>query len=364
MWKLGRFARNREDSIIYKGLLRKHGVQVISINEPLDDSPTGRMMEGIIEVLDEFYSANLAQEVVRGMREAASRGYWVNPKAPYGYQLGKVQDGSRTRVTLEPDPKTAWVVRWMFQMARDAMGVKEIAKALNGEMIPSPRGKRWGKSGVHVILKNEVYTGTLVWGRGGRYHRETRLEPVRVPGSLPALVDEETFSFVQQVLRTRAPKVTPPRRVSSPYLLSGLLRCGSCGASMFGTAAKSGRFHYYTCATAYRSGRQACGEKSVPQQMMESLVLDKVRDLILRDSHIEELVRLTNEELEGSLASMRVKMNHLDSQLGEINGRLERVYDALETGKVDLDDLAPRIRELKQRKDLVVSPTGSDIPWW
>ena len=70
--KMARFARNREDSIIHKSLLKKQGIQVISVNEPLEDTPSGHMMEGIIEVMDEFYSANLAQEVTRGMREVAS----------------------------------------------------------------------------------------------------------------------------------------------------------------------------------------------------------------------------------------------------------------------------------------------------
>ena len=65
VWKLSRFARNREDSIIYKSFLRKHGVQVISINEPVSDRPTGRMLEGIIEVIDEFYSAKRGQDVPR-----------------------------------------------------------------------------------------------------------------------------------------------------------------------------------------------------------------------------------------------------------------------------------------------------------
>ena len=75
VWKLSRFTRNREDSIIYKSLLRKHGVQVISINEPVEDTPSGKLLEGIIEVIDEFYSANLSQDVLRGLRENASRGF-------------------------------------------------------------------------------------------------------------------------------------------------------------------------------------------------------------------------------------------------------------------------------------------------
>ena len=77
VYKYSRFTRNREDSIVYKSLLRKHGVRVVSITEPFEDTPTGKLMEAIIESLDEFYSANLAQEILRGMRESASRGFYM-----------------------------------------------------------------------------------------------------------------------------------------------------------------------------------------------------------------------------------------------------------------------------------------------
>ena len=107
VWKYSRFARSREDSAVFKSLLKKHGVRVVSITEPFDDSPTGRLMEAIIESLDEFYSANLGQEVLRGMRESASRGFYVASRAPYGYWRVKVKDGKMERATLQPDPGTA-----------------------------------------------------------------------------------------------------------------------------------------------------------------------------------------------------------------------------------------------------------------
>ncbi len=93
VWKYSRFARSREDSIVYKAMLKKVGVQVVSINEPFDDTPTGRLLEAIIESLDEFYSDNLGEEVTRGMRESAARGFYLSSKAPYGYR--KVKDGER-----------------------------------------------------------------------------------------------------------------------------------------------------------------------------------------------------------------------------------------------------------------------------
>ena len=141
VWQYSRFARSREDSIIYKTLLRKHGVQVISITEPFDDSPSGKLLEAIIESLDEFYSANLAQDIVRGMRESASRGFLVHSGSPYGYKRIKVKDGNSELASLDVDPQTAPIVQRIFDCASRGDGLKGIAEALNADCIASPRGK-------------------------------------------------------------------------------------------------------------------------------------------------------------------------------------------------------------------------------
>lgn len=136
VWKLNRFARSREDSIVYKALLRKNDIQIISINEPLEDTPTGRLLEGIIETLDEFYSANLGQDIKRGMRENASRGFYNSSRPPYGYHTEKVKDGARFRNRLAPDPKNSVsvkTVKRVFDMASRDIGCKKIAIILNEE---------------------------------------------------------------------------------------------------------------------------------------------------------------------------------------------------------------------------------------
>ena len=86
VWKFSRFTRKREHAVAFKSMLRRKGIRVVSITEHADDSPTGKLMEAIIESMDEFYSENLAEEVYRGMREAASRGFWVASRVPYGYR--------------------------------------------------------------------------------------------------------------------------------------------------------------------------------------------------------------------------------------------------------------------------------------
>ena len=171
-------------------MLRRKGVRVVSITEHADDSPTGKLMEAIIESVDEFYSENLAQEVTRGMREAASRGFFLGSKAPFGYVRVKVNDGVKERPTLEVDPTTAPIVKEIFESSLQGNGLKEICKALNDRGITN-RGKRWYKGGLHYLLTNEAYTGTAVWGRTSK--GEKAQVPVRVEGAWPALISRELF---------------------------------------------------------------------------------------------------------------------------------------------------------------------------
>jgi DNA invertase Pin-like site-specific DNA recombinase len=178
LWKYSRFARSREDSILYKALLRKHGVQVVSITEPFEDTPTGRLLEAMIESLDEFYSANLGPEIQRGMRESASRGFYMSSRTPYGYRRVKIKDGNKERPRLEPDPHQASVVAHIFKEVLEGKGLKEIGQALERDGIAGPRGKGWGKTTLHRILTNEVYIGTLVWGKHSKDMHKSA--PIRV----------------------------------------------------------------------------------------------------------------------------------------------------------------------------------------
>ena len=135
VWKFSRFTRKREHAVAFKSMLRRRGVRVVSITEQADDTPTGKLLEAIIESVDEFYSENLAQEVLRGMREAASRGFFLGSKAPYGYTRIKVSDGVKDRPTLEVDPVAAPIVKEIFESSRRGNGLKEICKDLNGRGI-------------------------------------------------------------------------------------------------------------------------------------------------------------------------------------------------------------------------------------
>lgn len=350
VWKLSRFARNREDSIIYKSLLRRHGVQVISINEPVEDTPSGRLLEGIIEVIDEFYSANLSQDVTRGMRESASRGFYPGGPPPYGYRRVKVQDGGIQRVKLEPDPETAPVVDRIFQECVADKGMIEICRGLNGDGLTTRKNKRWSKTSVATVLKNEVYLGTLIWGEVSTNHNPNRLPVIRVENAWTPIMDPETFKKAQLKLAERAPKITHPRVVHSEYILSGLVRCKNCDAALVGHAVKSGKFFYYMCGNARKRGRGLCPTPLLPKERIENFMIDRIKRYILTDENLTELIKLTNEELAQQCQIESGRLEAINSELEDVEGRLVKLYNALETGEFKGGELAPRIKALFEKK--------------
>ena len=347
VWKFSRFTRKREHAVAFKAMLRRKGIRVVSITEHADDSPTGKLMEAIIESVDEFYSENLAQEVVRGMREAASRGFWVASRVPYGYRKLMVQDGAKKRPTLEPDAATSAVVERIFGMAEVGRGILDITRTLNNEGIANPTGRLWSKNGVHIILRNEAYTGTLDWGANAK----DKAEPVRVEKAFPAIISKAQFRRVNRKLRSRAPKRSHPRRVGSSYLLSGLVRCKECDRALSGQDAKSGRFAYYVCQSVMKRGSGACDAPRLNARRFEELVVSKIRSNVLTESNIRELVKLVDEEMDGISHEQRQRLETVESELVDVKRRLERLYDLAETTDLNIDDFKPRIRDHRERQE-------------
>ena len=354
VWKMNRFARNRLDSITYKKLLRDRGIQVISINEPFDDSPSGHMLEGIIESIDEFYSENLGQDIRRGMRENAERGFFNGSRPPYGFKRVPVQDGTKTRYKLEPESKNSVSVRLIkriFDLAYKGKGAKEIAKMLNDDGLLTSTGNRWGKTTVHKILTNEAYCGTLVWGgRSGHRAISSGIPPVRVENAWLSIIDKAIFKAVRHNMASRSPVEIHPRIVPSFYLLSSILYY-SCGQALIGRSAKSHQYYYYVCNRSHKQGKQACIAKSLLKDKLETLIINQIKEKILNNQWLGELVELVNEELDSGYSELKEKLDIVDTELTEIGIRLKRNHDALETGKLSIDDLAPRIKELRAKED-------------
>ena len=328
-------------------MLRRKGIRVVSITEHADDSPTGKLMEAIIESVDEFYSENLAQEVTRGMREAASRGFWVGTYAPYGYRKVYVQDGVKKRPKLEPNPPADAVVKRIFDMALQGKSSLDVTKTLNAEGVASPRGKQWLKSAVHNMLNNEAYTGTLVWGANAR----DGAPPVRVEKAFPALVPKRKFRQVASLLRSRTPKAAHPRRSSSPYLLSGLVKCETCGKALTAAEAKSGKYTYYVCHSLLKKGKGTCETPRLNSKKFEGVIVSNIRENILTESNVRDLVKIVDEEMDGVAREQRKRLKVIEDELEAVKKRLGRIWHVIETTEIEMADATDRIREHRERKE-------------
>ena len=347
VWKFSRFARSREHSVVFKSMLKRRNIRVISISESAEENPTGELLEGIIEIIDEFYSKNMAQDIMRGMREASARGFWITAFAPLGYRKEYVQDGTKRRTKLVLDPPADALVKRMFDMAEAGNSLLDIAKALNGEGFTTARGYRWMTTGVHKILCNEAYTGTVVWGRNAK----DGLPPARAEGAFPEIVSREQFERVQKELATRAPEVMHPRRTASNYMLSGLLKCRTCRKPFNASRAKSGKYPYYICSSMKKSGACACDAPRLSCKKFEQRVIGEIREKVLTESNIRELTLLVADEMEDVESEARLKLDALDKELGEVRRAVKRLWHAVETSDMEISEILPRLREQQSRQE-------------
>ncbi len=182
VWKFSRFSRSRSDSIFYKSKLKKLGIRVISVAEPLLEDPTSVLMEAMLEAMDEYYSINLGQEVRRGMNEKYRRGGVVSIP-PFGYA---VVDGAYVTVAREAE-----CVQYLFREALGGATLRSLAEWLNAQGIHTHRGGQFHAREVGYLLRNPFYMGYV--------RRNTEL----VPGHQPILIDKEKFVEVQKKLRPK-----------------------------------------------------------------------------------------------------------------------------------------------------------------
>ncbi len=227
LWKFSRFARNREDSIVYKSMLRKQlGIDVISVSESLGDDKMSILIEAMIEAMDEYYSINLAEEVKRGMTEKASRGECCSIP-PFGYTL--------ENKLLVPHPEESLIIKKAFEDYNNGVGMLRIAKNLNSLGIRTHRGNKIENRTVEYWLNNPVYNGKIRWTPTGatkrNYHNP---DSMIVKGKHEAIISNELWESVQERLAHQKEiyrKWYKPSENISHWLV-GITKCGICGGPM------------------------------------------------------------------------------------------------------------------------------------
>lgn len=339
VWKYSRFARNQEESIVYKNMLKKDGVDVISISEPVIDGPFGSLIERIIEWMDEYYSIRLSGEVMRGMKEKAMRGRVVSPPT-FGYD---VNNGIYTI-----NEKEAEIVRKAFKMALDGDTSGIIARYFNAMGWKNKKGNLFTSAVVRYMLQNPVYYGMIRWnyatqqGTGRKVNDES--EWIIVKGEHEPIVSEETWKEVNSKLTIIKPSKKP---VSTGYKhwLGGLLRCSSCGATLTYNLAKIKRNgKVYECAS-FRCNNHvkrkcdSCNSISVIKIEKEVINL------------LSETINILNNN--GSIDSLNVHRNVNNEEVEIIHKQIERLSKKLLRAKEAYINEIDTLEEYKENKSKI-----------
>lgn len=331
VWKLDRFARNREDSAIFKMRLKRNGVKVESATEAISDNPEGIILEAILEGMAEYYSADLSQKITRGMRESALKCHSVGGHVPLGY---KIEDHK-----LVIDPATAHIVQEAFQLYANGETVADICRMFNTKGYRTAKGVEFNRNSFKAMFKNERYIGIY------------KYRDIRIEDGIPAIIDKDLFETVQRRL-TKNSEAPARGKAKVDYLLAGKLFCGHCGNSMNGESgtSKTKTVHnYYTCYSRKRN--HTCDKKPLRKEFIERIVVEDAMTL-MTDEVITEMADMAIAQSDQDLKE-NTRIPELTVKRDDVEQAITNITRAIEKGVVS-DTLLDRLTQLeKEKKDII-----------
>lgn len=327
VWKLDRFSRNRYDSAKYKAVLRKNDVRVMSATESIAEGPEGIILEAMLEGMAEYYSADLAEKVSRGMTENALKcKFNGGASAPYGYIIDAEKH-------YQVNPETAPIVLEIFTRYAEGETTAEIIRDLNNRGLKTSRNQPFNHNSFRNMILNTNYIGV--------YH----YKDIVTPGGVPALVPEDLFYQAQE--RLHANKRMPGKwKAKERYLLTTKLYCGKCQTMMVGDSSTNRHgtlYRYYKCAAAKR---HECDKAVVRKEEIEDAVIQKTMEFLSDEDDlkiiVDEIVRISNRD--SSLVPA------LEARLNEVQTALSNIMKAVEKGIVSKTTQA-RLAELEEEEE-------------
>lgn len=295
--KLDRFSRNRYDSAIYKSKLKKNGIILCSVLERLDDSPESIILESLLEGMAEYYSRNLAREIMKGMLETALQCKHTGGSCPLGYDLDEDK-------RLIINPHEAEAVYLIFTMYISGYGNMAIARFLNENGYRTKKGKEFTQYSFNAILNNEKYTGVYIFNRAvskdyNNKRNSSKSKPdeeiIRIENGCPAIISKEIFQMAKE-RRTINRRLSGQFVYSHFYLCSGKVRCGHCMEKMHGTIRNAKTpYHTYTCST---SKSNCINLKEIDSDKLDTYVIDLLRKKIFTIDRLNKLSAQQHVEID------------------------------------------------------------------
>lgn len=357
VWKFSRFARNQEESIVYKSMLKKDRVDVVSVSEPLIEGPFGSLIERIIEWMDEYYSIRLSGEVLRGMKEKAlQHGYQTTPCLGYD----AVGHGKPFIIN---ETEYAMVSYIMDLYDNQNMDETAIARRCNDLGYRTKRGNPFERRTIDRILENPFYCGTVIWNG------------VEFEGVHEVRLSRERFEKRQELIASRKRPIKARNVSACKHWLSGLIKCSICGATLSYTG--NNACPYFQCwkyAKGFHKASVALSvkkaEKAVTDyfdQILDGAEFTYIRKTQPTDDTLEierlqkELTKLSSREkriqeaYESGIDTMeeyKANKERLTSSRLKLNSQLERLMNDQEE-ELDTESI---LREIRSVNDILKNP--------
>ncbi len=349
--KLDRFSRNRYDSAIYKSKLKKNHVSIASVLERIDDSPESVMMESVLEGMAEYYSKNLAREVMKGTIQRALRCQFLGGSPPLGYYVNNEK-------RLEIEKHEAEAVKIIYEMFDNGYGYSEIINYLNDNDYKTKKGCIFGKNSLYEILGNEKYTGVYIYNKAsGKNHNHTRNnhsykaydEIIKIPNGCPQIISKELFDRVQ--MRRESNKRNAGRYHSQEfYLLTSKIFCGICGKRMIGNLRFSGRNKNRLATYRCNTHRSECKNKEINKDYIDVYIVELLREKMFNSKTLHKIINKLNTYIKTYNSEYDKHYGTVKSEYDEICESLANITVAIEKGVIT-ESIVSRAEKLEEEKN-------------
>ena len=357
--KMDRFARSVYDTLDVKKQLLMYGVTIESVIDKFESTPEGDLQQIIQLGINEYYSKNLAREVMKGLSENAYQAKHNGGIPLYGYD---VDPETKKYIINEHE---AGAVRIIFNKIIQGFSYRELAEYLNLLGYRTKIGNKFSAtSSFYDILTNPKYKGEYVFNRSvskpkqlgmKRSHRKNKNEEeiIRVPNGVPAIVDEETFELVQKLLKQRR-RSKGQHKAKEVYLLTGLVECAECGSAYHGSSRIGGRnkskYVSYRCSKRKKL-ENPCKCKEINKTLLDEFVVNQLYTTLLNQTNLEQLLEEVNVKLKQKYADMDQDLPKLQKQLDEVNQKISNLVQAIAMGGLgSLDTITQEIQRLEHDK--------------
>ena len=360
VYTFSRFFRDHVESGWRRKQLGKKGVRVISITQPTSEDAVGEMMFNLLSTFDGYQSQQTSDHTYRAMCQNARMGFSTASIPPFGFHAVPTDvcgARGRKKKLLEVFEEEASIVRDIFRwylhgLNGKTVGIKEIVKHLNslGQLM---RGRPWRIQKLHDILSNQACLGKHFFNV--RESKTGRIRPQSewILVESPPIIDALTFEKVRELREHRSPKRTPPKVISSPTLLSGLLTC-ECGSAMTQATGKSGKYHYYKCSARLAKAGTCCKSRNLPIEKFDELLLNAVAERIFTPDRLSVIMEELRKTVRDSQDSGQDRVNEINRQVKAVEARLNNLYDAVEKGMPLDDTLNRRCEQLRTSREALL----------